>query len=173
MLQTLSNAPLHIGLGRGTAKLEYDAFGVEMTEARDRFRESWEIVRKALTGEPFTYSGDYFSVDQPLRLRPQLKDRRPHFYGAIGSPQSAEIMADLGLPPLALAQFPDHVLRTILENWDRRSGELNGRTDVNKPILVQCYVGDTDEEARAEAKRYLARFPSGHARDEAERVLEP
>jgi alkanesulfonate monooxygenase SsuD/methylene tetrahydromethanopterin reductase-like flavin-dependent oxidoreductase (luciferase family) len=155
MLQMLSGAPLHIGIGRGTAKLEYDAFGIDMTEARDRFRECWEIVEKALKGAPFTYKGEHYSVNSPLRLRPELNARKPNFYGAIGSPQSAEIMADLGLPPLALAQFPDHILRSILENWDRRSVEHGRPTNVTKPILVQCYVGDSDEEARAEAKRYL------------------
>ncbi len=155
MLQMLSDAPLHIGIGRGTAKLEYDAFGIEMSEARDRFRESWEIVEKALEGEPFTYSGEHYSVTSPLRLRPELKGRKPHFYGAIGSPQSAEIMADLRLPPLALAQFPDHLLRSILENWGRRTREHGRSANGTKPILIQCYVADTDEEARAEAKRYL------------------
>ncbi len=155
MLQMLSGAPLHIGIGRGTAKLEYDAFGIDMTEARDRFRESWEIVQKALQGAPFTYTGEHFSVTSPLRLRPELNGRKPNFYGAIGSPQSAEIMADLGLPPLALAQFPDHILRSIVENWDGRSRKHGRSADVTKPILIQCYVADTDEEARAEAKRYL------------------
>jgi alkanesulfonate monooxygenase SsuD/methylene tetrahydromethanopterin reductase-like flavin-dependent oxidoreductase (luciferase family) len=158
MLQMLSGAPLHIGIGRGTAKLEYDAFGVDMTEARDRFREAWEIVETALKGAPFTYKGKHYSVDSPLRLRPELNGRKPNFYGAIGSPQSAEIMADLSLPPLGLAQFPDHLLRSILENWDRRSREHGRSTNVTKPILVQCYVADTDEEARAEAKRYLPAY---------------
>src|SRR5688572_26197353 len=43
MLRTLTDGPLHIGMGRGTAKLEYDAMRVPMTEARERFRECWEV----------------------------------------------------------------------------------------------------------------------------------
>lgn len=155
MLQVLSKGPLHIGIGRGTAKLEYDAFEVDMTEARERFRESWEIVRTALEGKPFTYKGQYLSVDQEITLRPVLNGVKPNFYGAIGSPPSASIMADLGLPPLALAQFPDHLLQRIMDNWRARRLELSQSTNATAPILVQCYIADTDEEARAQARQYL------------------
>ena len=40
---------LYIGLGRGTAKYEYDAFGIEMGEARERFSETWEVLDLAMT----------------------------------------------------------------------------------------------------------------------------
>ena len=57
MLSNMTEQKLYIGLGRGTANYEYDAFGVDMTEARARFRETWEILDRAMTGEPFTYRG--------------------------------------------------------------------------------------------------------------------
>ncbi len=56
MLTQLTDQPLHLGLGRGTAKFEYDAYGLDMGEARARFQETWEIVRLAMTGGPFTYA---------------------------------------------------------------------------------------------------------------------
>ena len=37
MLTNMTEQKLYIGLGRGTAKYEYDAFGVDMTQARERF----------------------------------------------------------------------------------------------------------------------------------------
>jgi alkanesulfonate monooxygenase SsuD/methylene tetrahydromethanopterin reductase-like flavin-dependent oxidoreductase (luciferase family) len=158
MLQTMSTGDLHIGIGRGTAKLEYDAFQVDMTEARHRFEESWNIVRKALEGETFSYAGDYLSVDREVQLRPILEARKPNFYGAIGSPQSAGIMAELDLPPIALAQFPDRMLRDIMKEWTARSEALGKTTDVTVPILVQCYIADTDEEARDLARHYLPMY---------------
>lgn len=156
MLQTLASKPLHIGMGRGTAKLEFDAFELDMTEARDRFRESWEIIKKALEGEPFTYKGQHLSVDTEIRLRPRLGDRKPNFYGAISSPESAVIMAGLDLPPLSIAQSPDYVLEKVIQRWReaRTQGGAASKGEIF-PILVQCYVGDTDEQAREEAKQYL------------------
>src|SRR3984885_7289562 len=95
-----SDRPLHLGLGRGTAKLEFDAFGLDMGEARQRFAETWEILRLGMTGEPFSYPGKLRPVTQPVRIRPKPQTGQLHFYGAIGSPDSAAIMARLGLAPL-------------------------------------------------------------------------
>jgi alkanesulfonate monooxygenase SsuD/methylene tetrahydromethanopterin reductase-like flavin-dependent oxidoreductase (luciferase family) len=159
MLRTLAKGRLDIGMGRGTAKLEYDAMRVPMGEARERFRECWEVTRLALEGEPFTYKGQYVEIDQPITLRPHIDpDRDINFFGAIGSPASAEIMADLGLTPLSLAQFPDYMLVKILDKWRARARHNGLSTDVALPISAKCFIGDTMEEAREEARGHLARF---------------
>ncbi len=159
MLAMVAEGPLYIGMGRGTAKLEYDALRVPMQEARERFRECWKVMQLALKGEPFTFDGQFTKLNRPIRIRPTLPaDREITFFGAIGSPGSAEIMADLGLPPLTLAQFPDHMLVKILGRWSARNGELGGAAAPLLPISAKCFVADTDEEAREEARGHLARF---------------
>jgi alkanesulfonate monooxygenase SsuD/methylene tetrahydromethanopterin reductase-like flavin-dependent oxidoreductase (luciferase family) len=158
MLQTLTSGELHIGMGRGTAKLEYDAMRVPMHEARDRFRECWEVAQLAFKGEPFTYQGRYVRLDRPAKVRPVLTERKPSFYGAIGSPDSAEIMAELGLPPLSLSQFPDHILVKIIAKWRARSLGLGHPVDVTLPLSSKCFIGDSDQAARAEARHHLSRF---------------
>ena len=70
MLTLLSDGPLRIGLGRGMAPLEYEAFGVSLFEAKDRFEEIREIVRLALTGKHFTYSGRHYKIERETILRP-------------------------------------------------------------------------------------------------------
>jgi alkanesulfonate monooxygenase SsuD/methylene tetrahydromethanopterin reductase-like flavin-dependent oxidoreductase (luciferase family) len=157
MLQTLTDGELHIGMGRGTAKSEYDAFGIPMETARDRFRECWELTRRAVDGGPMTYAGDYTTLREPVVLRPTF-DRRPNFYGAIGSLESAAIMAGLGLPPLCLSSFPDHLLKRILETWKARTAEAGGNPDATFPISIKCFVAETDEKAREQALQYLPEF---------------
>lgn len=157
MLQTLSSGELHIGMGRGTAKSEYEAFGISMETARTRFSEAWELTRLALKGDPFTFEGEFVKVADPIVLRPQLEKKMPNFYGAIGSPGSAEIMADLDLPPLCLSNFPDHVLRSILARWETKA-QSQGRTAVTKPLAIKCFIGRTDRDAREEALAYLPDF---------------
>jgi len=158
MLQTLSEGELHIGMGRGTAKSEYEAFGISMESARSRFAEAWELTRLALKGEPFTFNGEFVRIPEPIRLRPQLQKMTPNFYGAIGSPGSAEIMADLDLPPLCLSNFPDHVLKGILSRWEAKA-QANGRpTAVTRPLAIKCFVGKTDKQAREQALEHLPDF---------------
>ena len=161
MLANLATGPLHIGMGRGTAKLEYDALRIDMNEARDRFQECWEVTQLALKGEPFTYSGKFTTIDRPLTVRPRVDNsRRINFFGAIGSPGSGEIMADLGLAPLSLSQFPDYMLVKILERWRRRMADKGHAvaSDAMLPVSAKCFVGDTDASAREEARGHMARF---------------
>ena len=161
MLASLATGPLYIGMGRGTAKLEYDALRVDMNEARDRFAECWEITRLALAGQPFTFNGKFTKLDRPITVRPRLDaSRKVEFFGAIGSPGSAEIIADMGLAPLSLSQFPDYMLSKILERWRRRMIDKGYAVaaDGMMPVSAKCFIGDTDKAAREEARGHMARF---------------
>ncbi|MCZ6523516.1 MAG: LLM class flavin-dependent oxidoreductase [Alphaproteobacteria bacterium] len=164
MLSLLSSGDLHLGLGRGTAKLEYDAFGIDMEEARERFREGLEVVQHALSGEPFRFAGEFFRMDREVTIRPHPNRERIHFYGAIGSPPSAAMMAEYGLPPLSLSNFPLHMQQKILESWSARTGELGGDEAVTKPIVIHAVIADSDDEARALVRRYLPPFYALQAR---------
>ena len=158
MLATLTTGELSIGMGRGTAKLEYDAMRVPMSEARERFAECWAVTKLALEGKPFTYQGRHVKLDRPITVRPVLTGRKPNFFGAIGSPESAEIMGELGLPPLSLSQFPDFMLIKILQRWRAKAAACGHPTGVTLPVSTKCFIADTDAKAREEAREHLARF---------------
>ncbi len=158
MLTNMTDQKLYIGLGRGTAKYEYDAFGVEMTEARERFADIWQILRRAMTGESFTYDGDHVSVDTPVRIRPTPVSDRIEFFGAIGSASSTGVMADLGLAPMCTsfgALTPE-----LLPAWEQRATEVGTRELASplRPLLVNVIVADTDDAAIGEAQQYMTRF---------------
>ncbi len=159
MLTELTDQPLHLGLGRGTAKFEFDAFDLDMGEARQRFAETWEILRQGMTGEPFRYAGTRVSVPQQVRIRPAPRTGQLHFYGAIGSPDSAGIMARLGLPPLCNTIGDIQRQADTLRSWEAAAAETGLDTSgVTFPIMIDCIVEDTDDEAIAEACRYKPRF---------------
>ena len=158
MLNSMTSGSLHLGLGRGTAKSEYDAYGVDMNEARGRFAEIWHIVETALKGEPFSFEGKYYTIPNEIRLRPTPTDKAVNFYGAIGSLPSAEIMGGLGLTPLCLSTFPDRLLGRILTTWRESMAAAGRGTDVHYPVSVKLFMADTDAEAQALAKRYLPHY---------------
>jgi alkanesulfonate monooxygenase SsuD/methylene tetrahydromethanopterin reductase-like flavin-dependent oxidoreductase (luciferase family) len=155
MLNTLTSGTLHLGIGRGTAKSEYDAFGVDMNEARGRFRECYEIIEKGLSGERFSYDGTYYKISRPIELRPKPPAKRVHFYGAIGSPASAGIMGDLGIAPICLSTFPDRLLTKILESWRSRARTSGKDPGPNLPISVKMLIADTDADARRLGEKHF------------------
>ena len=152
MLNSMTRGTLHLGIGRGTAKMEYDAYNVDMNEARARFAECFHILEKGLSGETFTHDGRFWKIDKPIRLRPERVDKPIHFYGAIGSPASAEVMGELGVAPICLSTFPDKLLARILERWRTKAGAK--ANDAILPISVKMFIADTDEEARALGRRF-------------------
>jgi alkanesulfonate monooxygenase SsuD/methylene tetrahydromethanopterin reductase-like flavin-dependent oxidoreductase (luciferase family) len=159
MLTEFTDRPLHLGLGRGTAKLEFDAFGLDMAGARQRFQESWEILRLGMAGEPFRYAGTLMPIPQPVRIRPTPRTGQLHFYGAIGSSDSAAIMARLGLPPLCNTIGDIQRQADTLRSWEAAAAEAGLDTSgVTFPIMIDCIVEDTDDEAIGAACRYKPRF---------------
>jgi alkanesulfonate monooxygenase SsuD/methylene tetrahydromethanopterin reductase-like flavin-dependent oxidoreductase (luciferase family) len=158
MLTNMTSQQLYIGLGRGTAKYEYDAFGIEMGEARERFKEVWEILDLAMCGEPFTYGGVHLTVDTPVRLRPDPVRERIDFFGAIGSFSSTAVMAELGLAPMCTS-FGVQTAE-LLPAWEQRAAEVGSLDAVAtlRPLLVNTVVAETDDEAIAEAQVYMTRY---------------
>jgi alkanesulfonate monooxygenase SsuD/methylene tetrahydromethanopterin reductase-like flavin-dependent oxidoreductase (luciferase family) len=152
MLNSMTRGTLHLGIGRGTAKSEYDAYNVDMNEARARFAEIYTIVEKGLAGQPFTHHGTFWNIDRPIKLRPEAIAKKVNFFGAIGSPASAEVMGDLGIPPICLSTFPDTLLAKILDRWRARAG--TGANRAILPISVKMFIADSDAEAQALARKY-------------------
>jgi alkanesulfonate monooxygenase SsuD/methylene tetrahydromethanopterin reductase-like flavin-dependent oxidoreductase (luciferase family) len=72
-----------LGLGAGWNEREYRAFGIPYDQRVSRFEESFEIVRRLLSGERVTLAGRFWQADDALLLpRPE---RRPRLMvGSVG-----------------------------------------------------------------------------------------
>lgn len=160
MLSNLTKGELYLGIGRGTARYEFERLGVDMGETRQRFRECLEIIRLALKGEPFVYKGEIFDLPE-TQVRPKArKPERIHFFGAIGSPASAEIMAEQGIPILQGTNFPDMYAARFVNQWKAKARELGLPTDnVELPVMaLPTILAETDAEALKLANHYFPIF---------------
>jgi alkanesulfonate monooxygenase SsuD/methylene tetrahydromethanopterin reductase-like flavin-dependent oxidoreductase (luciferase family) len=155
MLDILSKGRLLIGFGRGAAKLEYDGFRIPMDEARERFIESAEVVVKALKHERFSHQGKYFQIPE-MSIRPQpYVDFRGRLYGAAISPESAEIMAKLGIGVLSILQRDWDGTVAEIERYNGFYRNLVGQDPAPPVVAARVIIGDTDAEARALARKYI------------------
>jgi alkanesulfonate monooxygenase SsuD/methylene tetrahydromethanopterin reductase-like flavin-dependent oxidoreductase (luciferase family) len=161
MLSLLTEQPLHLGLGRGTAKYEFDAFGLDMGASRQRFRETYEVLKLALAGGELSYHGQEIVLPKTVEVRPRVagvSTDRINFYGAIGSPGSASVMAEMGLPPMCTTIGDLEAQQGILHTWTQTARERGVPTEGLKPIMINCIVADTDAEAIAQAQEYIPLF---------------
>ena len=91
-------------------------------EARERFREAWEVLDRAMTRRAVHLRRHHLHVDTPVRVRPTPVRERIDFFGAIGSSSSTAVMAELGLAPMC-TRFGVQTVE-LLPAWEERAAEV-------------------------------------------------
>lgn len=146
MLSIMGEGHLNIGVGRGTAPYEYQAYGKDMKKASILFKESMEIIQTALKGKPFTYKGTELSVDTEVEIRPHPRPEKVTFYCATVNPESTKKAAESGMAMLSAAWFPLDILKSYTAGFDDLVAKL-GEKPREKAITINLIVCDSDEEA--------------------------
>lgn len=158
MLDSMSNGRLILGLGRGAGKVEFDGFRLDMSESRERFVESAEMIINALETGYCEYDGKF--VKQPrTAVRPEpFKSFKGRTYAAAVSPESVEIMSRLGVGILVIPQKPWEAVEAELSDYRKKFREINGH-DAPPAISAGWTFVDEDEDRAYElARRYIGGY---------------
>jgi probable F420-dependent oxidoreductase len=82
-LDLVSKGRVVLGVGIGYQPADFRAFAVPMEDRMARFEESVEILRLCWAGEPFSFRGKHFTLeDVQIRPRPYQKPGPPLWIGA-------------------------------------------------------------------------------------------
>ncbi len=82
-LDLISKGRVILGVGIGYQPADFRAFSVPMEDRAGRFEESIEILRLCWTGEPFSYRGKHYTLEDVRILpRPYQKGGPPLWIGA-------------------------------------------------------------------------------------------
>jgi alkanesulfonate monooxygenase SsuD/methylene tetrahydromethanopterin reductase-like flavin-dependent oxidoreductase (luciferase family) len=140
-----------IGLGRGVSKTEFDAVGVPREESRQRFDETLDILKLALSRERFAYEGRIFRIpEMSIRPQPKSRDLFSRMYSSSATRDSLEILARRGMVPLFVGNKPieDAGKDVQLVNTIRR--EVGLPPCQPKNVLFMYCAPTTKEAAQAE-----------------------
>lgn len=153
----LQGRKLTLGLGRGAAKREFDAYRVPMDESRDRFAESLEVLRKALTQEWFSHEGNFHQVPRTtIRPRPRNPERLlESMRVAWTSPQTLPITANSGLGMLMTNQKSWEEYRKDVQDFNAVRAE-KGWGPIQPTVVVNVSCFDTEGEAWDVIRRHSA-----------------
>ena len=158
MLDVTSGGGTILGMGRGTGRDESGGFRVEMPQARARFAESAEMILNGLEQGWCEYDGEY--VRQPrvdLRPRPDKTFRGRTFAAAI-SPESAEIMANLGVGLLIIPQKPWSMLREELAQYRSTFRTATGSEPPPPMCAGWTFVDESADRAEELARTYIGAY---------------
>jgi alkanesulfonate monooxygenase SsuD/methylene tetrahydromethanopterin reductase-like flavin-dependent oxidoreductase (luciferase family) len=156
MLDTLlGDRRVYAALGRGLGRREYKGLSVDQNEARGRFDEGLEIIRRLLaSGEIDSFEGEHWQLEG-LRMRPQpYADLSDRIYAAAGSTSTMEILAKLGVPPVII---PNSDLQTALDGMRRymQIRDESGHPPTHTKLAVWAHCAETADASHAVAERYM------------------
>ena len=158
MLDNLSNGRVILGMGRGTGRVEFDGFGVDMGTARLRFKESAEIVLTALEQGWIEYSGDLLHQERrDIRPRP-ISSFKGRTYAAAISPDSARIMAEMGVGILVVPQKPWKAVRQELQEYRTIFRDANGTEPPPPFVAGWTFVDESADRAETMARKYVGGY---------------
>jgi alkanesulfonate monooxygenase SsuD/methylene tetrahydromethanopterin reductase-like flavin-dependent oxidoreductase (luciferase family) len=158
MLDNISDGRVILGLGRGAGKVEFDGFRLPMDESRPRFVEAAEMLLQGLERGYCEYDGTF--VKQPRAdIRPApFRSFRGRTYAAAVSPESAPIMARLGVGMLIIPQKPWPEVAKELDAYRAVYREVN-HAEAPPPIAAGwTFCDESADRAEEMARRYIGGY---------------
>ena len=134
------------GVGRGLGRREYAGLGIDQNEARGRFDEALQILKRLLGTGKCDFDGEFFKI-HGLRLRPQPeKDLSANLWCAGGTAETVQIIAKNDVKPLTI---PTTSLDVSLAGMRRYAAIRRdaGYAPSHTKLALWTYVAETHEEA--------------------------
>jgi len=143
-----------LGVGLGYRQPEFDAFGIPLAEGAPRFNEAVGLMRRLWTEERVTHQGRFYTVnDAGLSLKP-LRLGGPPLYIAAQAEVSVRRAARIGDAWLIVNSSGLGKIAPLMRTY-RGALQEYGRTLVEFPITVECYVGARHATAHEECRQPL------------------
>ena len=154
-LDVMSGGRVIFGVGLGYREVEFEAFGVKVSERVGRMLESLELIRRLWSEERVSFEGKFFRLhDATSTIRPVQRPHPPIWIAANADVAVARA-GRLGYPWFV---NPHAAMPTIERQWRiycealERAGHPAPEV---RPIALELHVAPTREEAVAIARPYL------------------
>ena len=155
-LDHLLEGRLDVGVGRGNQPGEFAGLGVSMNEARERFQESLDIIRRAWTQETFSYDGTFWNFPELEVLPKPVQRPHPPLWQPAVSAYTVKMIIDNGINGLIgpyLTPF-DVLRRNFFDPWHDAKREA-GRADLQMAHNEFVYVGETEEQVKRDIEESI------------------
>lgn len=158
VLDLLSGGRLRLGMGRGLARREFEAFRLSMDESRGRFDEAAPMIVNALKTGFIEGDGEYYKQPRiEIRPRPQHSfDGR--IYAVASSEDSVVSAAKLGAHIVMFADRPWEMRAPVIEKGRALHREIHGTEPPTVMLTEFCVCGTDLAQTEEEARKYQGKF---------------
>ena len=155
----ISEGRFEFGIGRSGVVRSYDTYGVPYGQSQARFREALEIIRWAWKGEPFSYEGEFYKIDNATVAPRPYQVPHPPIRMAATSDETFPAAGRMGLPifiGLRATEIPD--LQAQLAPYRAAWREAGHPDNPSVYLRIPVYASPTAEGAVEEPRASVAAF---------------
>lgn len=150
-LDVLTGGKFILGVGLGYRQPEFDAFGVPLSERAPRFNEAIPLMRRLWTEDRVNHRGRFHTVnDAGISVKP-VRPGGPPVYIAAQAETPVKRAARIGDAWLIVNIRGIQNLIPLMQTY-RAALKEYGRTPIEYPITVECYVGARHATAHEECR---------------------
>jgi probable F420-dependent oxidoreductase len=149
VVDDLSGGRLILGLGIGWRAEEFRMLRIPFAERRARLEESVEVLRRAWTGERFSYHGEIFDFDRIRVTPPPAQPGGPPIYLGGYAPAAVRRAGSIGDGYITDAAPAEDVRRALLLAEDAARGSGRDPDGLGLALLQNVVVGEGDAWAVA------------------------
>ena len=150
-LDVLTGGNYILGIGLGYRQPEFDAFGIALKERAPRFNESIALMRRLWTEDRVSHKGRFDTVnDAGIGVKP-VRPGGPPLYIAGQAEVSVRRAARIGDARLIVNSGGLGTVAPLMQTYRAALKEF-GRSPMEFPITLECYVGARHATAHAECR---------------------
>ncbi len=160
-IDELSNGRFIMGIGVGKVGIEYLEYDIEVMKPVKVHHEAMEIMRKAFSGEAFSYKGDFFESTMPAydRAADGLRTEIPIYVGATGpfmqrlAGRESDGMLTAGLTSPAFLKY-------AIDNMNKGADKAGRQLPVDFPVggVILCACSKDGDKARDATRSYTGTY---------------
>lgn len=159
LLDHLSDGRAMFGMGRGLARREFEGFGIDMGESRERMDEAAQVIMRGLEDGFVENDGKYYPQARvPIHPAPLATFKGRTSMVAM-SPDSAVVAGQLGVPMMAFIQGPMETMHLpMIEQYRQAYRENHGGTAPPPMMIDLTYCHRDADEARRVATEHVGNY---------------
>jgi alkanesulfonate monooxygenase SsuD/methylene tetrahydromethanopterin reductase-like flavin-dependent oxidoreductase (luciferase family) len=160
---TLTDGRLMLGVGRGAFEYEMERLGVPMSETKDRFDESLNVLLALLREEEVSWDGEFYQFD-PLTIMPRpVGPERPPIMMAVMNPPGIRACVKRGFHIMTTPLSGDaQLFRSQVDAFTESRAEMGDAGEhLTLSLSRVAYVTTSDthkREIQQRAHHYYGRF---------------
>lgn len=162
-LDQLTDGRAELGTARSNNFHMLEGFGVDPKTTRQQWRESLEVIVKALTEDPFEYHGELWDIPPKHLVPPAVQKPHPPLFVSASSEETHRTAGHLGIGVMTGSSILgwEWVQRNVDAYWEAAKDvqPLAGQVTHSAAMgIFAAHCADTTEEARREAERACRAF---------------